>query len=278
MVVIMELSGRSISAETTTMYRMICLLPLLFVFCTDTNLNAIFSTPPSPEIEILSQRKFADTTWQYFLQHLPAEKKEVVDFTGKKIDNQQKHFAVLPYDVGTRDLQQCADALIRLRAEYLFSRKRFKGINFLFTNGHWFSFSAYCAGLRPQLQNNQLVWQEKQTAAFTHTSLRAYLDVVFSYAGTASLSKQLMKVNDFAVGTIIMKPGSPGHCMMIVDEVANQDGRRSFKLVEGFMPAQSIYILRNPDLVENSPWYVLKPGEIITSSYHFKKYLLLKFE
>ncbi|MES2882578.1 MAG: DUF4846 domain-containing protein, partial [Bacteroidota bacterium] len=223
------------------MYRLICLLPLLFVFCKEVNFDRGF-VAPSFKRQTPAQKKFADTSWQNFLQNLPQEKKPVVDFTGKKIDNQEKHFAILPYDVGTRDLQQCADALIRLRAEYLFNRHRLNEIKFLFTNGDWFSFLQYCAGLRPVLLNNKLSWQHQQSVSSTYRSLRNYLDVVYCYAGTASLSVQLKRADDFAVGTIIMKPGSPGHCMMIIDEMKDNVGRRYFKLAEGFMPAQSIYV------------------------------------
>ena len=274
----MELNGTGISAQTISMYRMIYLLPLLFIFCNEANFDSSFLAPPLNKKQTLVQKKFADNTWQRFLQHLPHQNKPVVDFTGKKIDDQQKHFAILLYDVGIKDLQQCADALMRLRAEYLFSQQRFDEIKFLFTNGTWFSFSQYCRGLRPVLQNGKLLWKQKQRVSFDYGSLRNYLDIVYCFAGTASLSKQLTKAEDFAVGTIIIKPGSPGHCMIIIDEVADRFGRRFFKLAEGFMPAQSIYILRNPEILESSPWYSLKPGEIITSSYHFKKYLLLKFE
>jgi hypothetical protein len=218
----------------------------------------------------------SDSSWQHFLRHLPTRTGAVVDYTGSPIANQDKHTAVVTYDVGRRDLQQCADALMRLRAEYLFRQGLFDKIAFQFTSGQLYSFRSYCKGLRPRPRGNGVEFVTGSTREMNYQSLRAYLEIVYAYAGTISLSRELKPAPRFQVGTIIIKPGSPGHCCIIVDEAGSRDGRKLYKLAESYTPAQSIYILKNP--TDGSPWYELKEGEpVLTSSYHFTSYYLRQF-
>ena len=58
-----------------------------------------------------------------WLRHLPLlpPGAPVHLFDGRLKPRQDVHAAVVDLDVGTRDLQQCADAVMRLRAEYLFA-------------------------------------------------------------------------------------------------------------------------------------------------------------
>jgi len=51
------------------------------------------------------------------------ENKMVYLFDGRPKLNQMAQFAVLDISVPAKDLQQCADAVMRLRAEYLFAEK-----------------------------------------------------------------------------------------------------------------------------------------------------------
>ena len=164
--------------------------------------------------QVVSSRIFNKNSWQYFLQHLPVTDGPILDYTGHRVAFQEKHTGIVNYDVGTRDLQQCADALIRLRAEYLYSRQRYNEIGFHFVNGKFYTWNAYCKGIK--IISNGRDITTGQASAYTHESLRKYLDIVYEYASTISLAKELKAADNLAVGTVIIHPGSPGHCFKLL--------------------------------------------------------------
>ena len=217
-------------------------------------------------------------SWQRYLQDIPEKEGPILDFKGAKVRDQGKHTAILPFDVGTRDLQQCADALMRLRAEYLFGSGRTSEIAFHFTDGTKYPFLKHCEGWRPLVKGNSLVLGKRTGAVSpTHKALRNYLDIVYTYAGTISLAKELKMTEGFDVGTIVITPGSPGHCFIIKDKARLASGGWRYKLAEGYTPAQSMYVLSRPDS-PGDPWYALAKGTIETSSYTFTRYKLGTFE
>jgi len=140
-------------------------------------------------------------------------------FNGNLKGNQQAHFAILNLDVGKKDLQQCADAVMRLRAEYLFSEDRFEEIQFNFTSGDVCAWQKWKQGWRPTIKGNQVSWNKTKIFDDSYSNFRRYLNMVFTYAGSASLSKELKPVDfkNMQIGDVLIQGGFPGHAVIVLD-------------------------------------------------------------
>ncbi|MCG2431838.1 DUF4846 domain-containing protein [Aequorivita xiaoshiensis] len=214
-----------------------------------------------------------------FLQNTNLKKdgSPILDYNQKSIRNQSEHIAILDYDIGNKDLQQCADAIIRLRAEYLFEKERFDEISFHFTNGDSFSWNDYKNGIRPKLLSpSKVSFEQVASKNDSYESFRKYLDVVFMYAGTISLNNETKKVtnnSEIKTGDFLVTPGSPGHAVIVVGRAINKNGDIVYLLAEGYTPAQSIHVLTNPYNSKINPWYTLDVAKksTITARYLFRK-------
>jgi len=176
--------------------------------------------------------------------------------------------AVIDISVGQQDLQQCADAVMRLRAEYQYSKKDYKAITFNFTSGFKCDFVHFAEGYRYEQSG---VWKKLAKKDYSYNSFLKYMNLVFSYAGTLSLEKELQKINnanDLNIGDVFIKGGSPGHCFIVMDVAVNKAHQKKFLLAQSFMPAQNIQIVQN-----GSPWFSLTGpanipyGELINAAY-----------
>ncbi|MGO9096747.1 MAG: DUF4846 domain-containing protein [Bryobacteraceae bacterium] len=201
-------------------------------------------------------------------------------FDGRLKADQSAHYLVLEVDVGTRDLQQCADAVIRLRAEYLRAAGAQDRISFRFTNGTPARWSAWRDGMRPLVRGNQVTWEKRAEPDSSYANFRRYLDVVFNYAGTASLARELERVPDprrIQAGDVFIQGGFPGHAVLVVDVAEDAAGRRAALLVQSYLPAQDIELLRNP-LAPESPWYIIdRDAALTTPEYLFPPGSLRRF-
>jgi len=201
-------------------------------------------------------------------------------YDGRLKGNQEAHVAVVRIDVGTRDLQQCADAVMRLRAEYLWSRHCAGDIDFRLTSGDRALWTDWKSGMRPVVRGNRVTWQPQARPDGSRASFRRYLDAVFTWAGSASLEKQLARVVDPArveAGDILIHGGSPGHAVLVIDVAENARGERAFLLAQSYMPAQEIQVLRNPVSL-GSPWYrAASAGPLPTPEWDFRFEELRRF-
>lgn len=210
---------------------------------------------PPAGFERVEARPGSWAEWLRGLRLKPAGS-PVLTYTGAPKWRQDVHVAVVAIDVGTRDLQQCADAVMRLRAEWLFASGRTSDIAFNYTDGGRVPFSRWARGERPSQSGKS--WRSSAKADTSYASFRRYMDQVFSYAGTYSLDHELkpVAVAQIAVGDVFIKGGFPGHAVLVADMVENKaTGEKQFLLLQSYMPAQEVHVLKNPASADGSPWY-----------------------
>lgn len=212
--------------------------------------------PPENFKRVTSSRDSFDT----WLRDIALKKdKRVHLYNGALKRNQQVQFAVLDKPVGDKDLQQCADAVMRLRAEYLFSCRRYEEIIFRDNN------------------NKAYRWKGGSDVP----GFERYLKTVFGMCGTASLKKQLKPVYEpygISPGDVFIKEGFPGHAMIVIDVAANNEGEKIFMLAQSYMPAQDIHIVKNPLNSRLSPWYQMNgQTKIVTPEWTFDLNQLYRF-
>lgn len=195
---------------------------------------------------------------------------------GRPKRNQEAHFAVVDLDTGKGDLQQCADCVLRLRAEYLWERR--EPVAFRFTSGDSCEWSRWAEGWRPVVSGSRVAWK-KGKAGGGYAEFRRYLRTVFTYAGTLSLERETEGASGAVEpGDMFLRGGSPGHVVLVLD-VAEKAGRRVFLLGQGYMPAQDFHVLRNPSDARLSPWYTAEFGEELrTPEWTFRKGERRRFE
>jgi len=196
----------------------------------------------------------------HYLQHFPLkpEGTEVMLYDGRKKNRQDVHLAVLDISIGKKDLQQCADATIRLRSEWMYSTGKRNEISFNFTNGFPASFKKWSAGNSLLIEGNKVSWYPDAKNDKSVQSFNRYLECVFMYAGTLSLSKELKykHLNEMKVGDLLLHGGTPGHAAIVVNIAKNSSGELAFMLAQSYMPAQNIHLLKNPKT--GKAWYFLK--------------------
>jgi Domain of unknown function (4846) len=205
----------------------------------------------------------------------------VVLHDGRPLLDQSIIAAVIDIDAGTSDLQQCADAVMRLRAEFLYSRGLLGAIGFDLVNSERYPFSAYSRGATPRQDGAEIALASEKPRGAGHGDLRRYLDLLFGFASTRSLARELQPVprlREAEIGDVFIRPGQPGHAMIIADMALNASGQRLVLLVQGSMPARGIYVLNNTRHPELGAWFEIADGQpLVTPGYEFRPDELRRF-
>lgn len=206
---------------------------------------------------------------------------KIINYDDTEYFWQGGHIGILEVPVPKNGLQQCADALIRIRSEYLWDNNRKDEIGFNFTSGHYCSWKKYAEGYRPKISGNKVSFHKTTSANHSKDNFYKYLNLIYMYSGTLSLYHELksVKAKDLKIGDMLIIGGSPGHIVMLCDEVVNEKGEKLFLLFQGNTPAQSVHLVKNLEDANISPWYDLEDNAVIpVSNYTFYDSKFVRFK
>jgi hypothetical protein len=229
-----------------------------------------YSTPEGYSRIDLEENSFGE-----FLrsQKLKPYGEKVLYYDGREKNRTDVYDSVYDVDIGNRDLHQCADAVMLLRGEYLYSQELYEDINFHFVSGFKAEYSKWREGYRIKVDGNNVSYYSGADPSSSYESFRKYMDMVFAYSGTISLEKELSSVDidEMQIGDVFIKGGSPGHAVIVVDMAVNENNDKIFILAQSYMPAQQTQILINPSNKGINPWYTLdKMDTLVTPEWTFE--------
>ena len=224
--------------------------------------TAIDSSSSTIKLRFIAPRGYTtihatENSYAAYLQNLPLKPMgtEVKYYNGDSKSKDNVYCSVVDQDIDPVDLQQCADAVMRLRGEYLYGLGKYDEIKFNFlSDGKPRYFKDYAKG------DN------------SYSKFRKYMKYIFSYANTASLRAELKvrQIEDMQIGDVLIQKGNPyGHAVTIVNMAKDSANNKLYMLAQSYMPAQETQVLINPMNNEKSPWYELKAGEIVTPEWEF---------
>lgn len=229
-------------------------------------LGSRFATPPGWERATPEPGSFGE-----WLRALPlaAPNTPVKNFKGEEVRAGDDEYvaAVVAIDPGRLDLQQSPDIVIRLHAEWLWSKDGANAIEYRGATGLDMPFSRWIKGQRLVATGPSVFWQVRARAAEPdHAMLREYLDSVFTWANSTSLAQQAARVESDALqaGDFFVHIGSPGHAVVVLDVALKASGERIALLGQALNPSQNVHVLRPG---RATAWFSLRPERPVLTPY-----------
>ena len=180
-----------------------------------------------------------------FLRSLPLKPKgsKVKLYTGGNAHFQTMNYAVVDLPM-LSNAEQCADACMRLKAEYLYQTGQYNKIKFQDVNGQSLRYSG----------------------GASREAFYRYLRRLYGVASTFSLCREMQPrpLAEIQPGDVFVYPGNGrflGHAVIVVDVAVNKNGKKAFLLAEGNTPARDIHLIRNLENPFRSPWFISDGSE-----------------
>jgi hypothetical protein len=225
----------------------------------DASLEQRFPTPPGYQRVKVPAGSFAE--WLRFLPMAP-EGTPAKSWDGKETLSADDDYlaGVVAIDTGTPDLQQSSDVIIRLHAEYLWSRGETDQISYLSATKLNMPLSRWEKGQRLIPNGPNVFWVIKgKPSEVDHAEFRRYLDAVFNWANSTSLALRSTPIEDpkeLVAGDFFLQSKEPNHVAVVLDVAEKPSGERVALLGQARNPAESIHVVRPG---KATPWFSVRP-------------------
>lgn len=208
-------------------------------------------------------------SYEEFYRKLPLKPDgtSVYYYDGQKKTNSY-HAAVYDFPNLSEDLLQCADACMKMRAEYYYAHGEYDKIGFNAESGTYLPFKKFMDGYRLTGSG----WKSGYAKGSSRKIFDEYLRIVYSYASTRSMAKEVLPVaiKDLRIGDVFVQSGNPGHAVFVADmAVDKKTGKKIMLLGQGYMPAQDLHIVESFESI--SPWFYVEDAPFGYAGYSFPK-------
>lgn len=240
------------------------LLIFHIILISSTIFDDTFSQSTIEEISLPSKDFYRvniiNNSFSDFLRKLPLKKtgSHVLNYRGGvfKSGGDTSVASVVDMDVTGRRLEQCMDILVRLYAEYLWGKEQVGNFNLPLPGGYWLEWQKWKTGFRPVFKGINVFWSRSSQPDSSHQSFRTFLNTVYSESHTQQFyhAYQPIERREVQIGDIIIKKGTKGHAIMIVDLVKNERGQMMALIGNGDTPACQLFLLNYKSGI---PWIPL---------------------
>jgi Domain of unknown function (4846) len=230
------------------------------------DLQSRFATPPGYQRVAVAPGSFAE-----WLRGLPlaAPGTPVVSNSGSTVYSGDDDYvaAVLALDVGAGDLQQSADAVIRLNAEWLWASNKPDAISYRSASKLDMPFSRWVKGQRLIASGPNVFWVVKgKPRPATYQDFRAYIDAVMLWTNNVALAARATPILDskrLVAGDFFLQSRGKGHAILVLDVAEKPTGERVALLGQALQsPAQSVHVIRPG---RETAWFSLRPPSSVVT-------------
>ncbi|MEO6599257.1 MAG: DUF4846 domain-containing protein [Polyangiaceae bacterium] len=224
------------------------------------SLEARFATPPGYARVAVTPGSFAE-----WLRGLPlaAVGTPVLSHTGDTVFAGDDAYvaSVVAIDVGAGDLQQSADAVLRLHGEWLWASDQQSAISYKSTTKLDMPFSRWAKGQRLLAAGPNMGWVVTgKPKDPTYNDFRQYIDAVMLWSNNVSLAMRATRVEEpaqLSAGDFFLQTRGKGHAILVLDVAQKPTGERVALLGQSLQsPAQSIHVMR---LGPATAWFSMRP-------------------